>query len=60
MNLLPEIIYDVRKALDAEAYLAALALVLTIPDIYGKAEYGDSLSNKKRYVTVLSGVRKRI
>ena len=50
-NLLPEIILDVRKALGAEAYLAALSLVLTIPDICGKAEYGDKMCPKKRYIT---------
>lgn len=44
------LIDDVNKALNAEAYMAALALVLTIPDICAKAEYGDSLGNKERYV----------
>ena len=48
MNLL---INDVKKALDAEAYFAALSLVLTLPDICAKAEYGDTIkSNKKRYI----------
>lgn len=44
------LIDDVNKALNAEAYMAALALVLTIPDICAKAEYGDSLGNKERYI----------
>lgn len=44
------LIDDVNKALNADAYMAALALVLTIPDICAKAEYGDSLGNKERYV----------
>lgn len=29
---------DINKALDAEAYLSALALVLALPDICAKAE----------------------
>lgn len=48
--MIDRLIDDVNKALDAEAYMAALALVLTIPDICAKAEYGDSLGNKERYV----------
>lgn len=37
--MIDKIIKDVRRALDAEAYLAALHLALTIPDVCGKAEY---------------------
>lgn len=48
--MIDRLIDDVNKALDAEAYMAALALALTIPDICAKAEYGDSLGNKERYV----------
>ena len=48
--MLDKIIADVEKALDAEAYLSALALMMTIPDICAKAEYGNSLCNKERYV----------
>lgn len=48
--MIDRLIDDVNKALDAEAYMAALALALTIPDICAKAEYGDSLNNKDRYV----------
>lgn len=49
--MLENIISDVDKALDAEAYLSALALMMTIPDICAKAEYGDSLKrNSDRYI----------
>ena len=48
--MLDKIIDDVDRALDAEAYLSALALMMTIPDICAKAEYGDTLMNKKRYI----------
>lgn len=47
--MLERLILDVDKALDAEVYLAALSLMLTLPDICAKAKYGDSLGNKKRY-----------
>lgn len=48
--MIKRLIDDVSKALDAEAYIAALSLVLTLPDICAKAEYGDSLRNKERYI----------
>jgi len=48
--MIERLIDDVSKALDAEAYMAALSLVLTLPDICAKAEYGDSLKNKERYI----------
>lgn len=48
--MIERIIDDINKALDAEAYMAALSLVLTLPDICAKAEYGDSLHNKERYI----------
>lgn len=48
--MIDRIIDDINKALDAEAYMAALSLVLTLPDICAKAEYGDSLHNKERYI----------
>ncbi len=48
--MLERIIDDVNKALDAEAYMAALALVLTLPDICAKAEYDNTLRNKERYI----------
>lgn len=40
--MIERLIEDVNKALDAEAYMAALSLSLTLPDICAKAEYGDS------------------
>lgn len=48
--MIEQLIADVNKALDAEAYMAALSLVLTLPDICAKAEYGSMLGNKKRYI----------
>ena len=48
--MLDIIISDIEKALDAEAYLSALALMMTIPDICAKAEYGDTLKNHERYI----------
>lgn len=47
--MLLRMINDVNKALDVEAYIAALALVLTIPDVCAKAEY-PMQQNKKRYI----------
>lgn len=47
--MLERLILDVDKAMDAEVYLAALSLMLTLPDICAKAKYGNSLGNKKRY-----------
>ncbi len=49
--MLIRIIEEVNKALDNDMYIAALSLVLTIPDICGKVEfpeYGDR-QNKARY-----------
>lgn len=48
--MIRRLIEDINKALDAEAYMAALSLALTLPDICAKAEYGDSLKNKERYI----------
>lgn len=48
--MINRLIDDVNKALDAEAYMAALSLVLTLPDICAKAQYGDSVKNKERYI----------
>ena len=47
--MLLQIIDDVNNALNVKAYLAALALVLTIPDICGRAKYGE-IGTKKRYI----------
>lgn len=49
--MVDKIINDVNKALDAGAYLAALSLLLTLPDICAKAEYGSTMKNKERYIT---------
>lgn len=48
-KMLMTIIDDVNKSLKAGAYISALSLTLTIPDICGKAEYGD-IGNKRRYI----------
>ncbi len=48
--MIERIINDINKALGAEAYMAALSLALTLPDICAKAEYGDTLGNKVRYI----------
>lgn len=42
-------IEDIKKALEAEAYLSALALALTLPDICGKVAY-PKLSSGERYI----------
>lgn len=49
--MMDRIISDIDKALGAEAYMAALSLMLTLPDICAKAEYGKQYGNKKRYIT---------
>lgn len=43
-------IEDIKKALGNEAYLSALALTLTLPDICGRVEYPYEESTRKRYV----------
>lgn len=48
--MIEKIILDIEKALDNEAYLSALTLVLTIPDICGKAEFPNEGNNKRRYI----------
>lgn len=47
--MIERIITDINKALDAEAYMAALSLVLTLPDICAKAEYGNTTKDNKRH-----------
>lgn len=47
--MIEQIIDDVNRALDNEAYLAALTLVLTLPDICGKAQYPEAAVGK-RYI----------
>lgn len=43
------LIADVNKALEAESYFSALSLVLTFPDICGKAEYPKEKRTAQRY-----------
>lgn len=47
--MLEQIIDDVDRALENEAFFAALALVLTLPDICGKAQYPEAAVSK-RYI----------
>lgn len=44
------IVDEIKKCLDNECYIAALALALTLPDTCGKAEYPEEKSTKKRYI----------
>lgn len=44
-----QLIDDVKKALDADCYYAALSLVITFPDICGKAAYPGEKNTSKRY-----------
>lgn len=37
--MIVKIVEDINNALDCEAYLSALSLTLTLPDVCGKAEY---------------------
>lgn len=46
--LMKKILKEIEKALKEEMYYSALALTLTLPDICGKAEYGD-IQNGERY-----------
>lgn len=40
---------EIEICLENECYVAALALTLTLPDIYGMAEYPDEKTVGKRY-----------
>lgn len=48
--MLNRLIEDINLALDNEAYFSALSLVLTLPDICGKAKYPSEKSTRKRYI----------
>ena len=48
--MLLRLIEDVSKALDAEAYMAALMTSLAVVDVCSKAEYPDDNRNKCRYI----------
>ena len=50
--MVEQLIDDVNRALDNEAYFAALTLALTLPDICGKAQYPES-GGGKRYIDSL-------
>ncbi len=41
---------EMKKCVENECYIAALALALTLPDTCGKAEYPLEKSTKKRYI----------
>lgn len=47
--MIDKIINDIDVSLENGAYLSALALALTLPDICGKAEFPTEPSTKKRY-----------
>ena len=47
--MLPDLINDINKALDNNAYFAALTLALTLPDICGKAAYSNK-TTRRRYI----------
>lgn len=48
--MIEKIIDNIDKALKVEAYWAALALMLTLPDICAKAQYPNLRGNKNRYI----------
>ena len=48
--MLNQLIADINRALDNEAYFSALSLALTLPDICGKAKYPTEKSTRKRYI----------
>ena len=48
-TILIRLIDDINRALENEAYFAALALALTLPDICGKAKYPNE-RNGTRYI----------
>jgi hypothetical protein len=45
------VIDEIEKAIQAELFLSALALALTLPDICGRAAYPDIRESGKRYKT---------
>lgn len=49
--MINRIVSDIRVCLDSGAYIAALTLALTIPDICGKAEFQDYSRGKRRYIS---------
>ena len=51
-TILIRLIDDINRALENEAYFAALALALTLPDICGKAKY----PNERNGQDILTGM----
>ena len=49
-NMINRITDEMKKCVENECYIAALALALTLPDTCGKAEYPLEKSTKKRYI----------
>lgn len=47
--MIDKIVDDINTALENGAYLSALSLALTLPDVCGKAEYPTEKNNGKRY-----------
>ena len=47
--MIDRILGEIKKSIDNECFIAALALALTLPDICGKAEYPDD-SIAGRYI----------
>ena len=48
--MINKIVDDINIALQNGAYLSALSLALTLPDVCGKAEYPTERSTKRRYI----------
>lgn len=46
--MIEQMVSDINEALECGAYLSALSLTLTLPDVCGKAEY-PNLGNGERY-----------
>jgi len=47
--MIVNLLNDIKKSLDSENYFAALALILILPDLCGKAEFPEVKSSSKRY-----------
>ena len=45
--MIKRIVDDINKALENNAYFAALSLALTLPDVCGKAEYPNDGTGKR-------------
>ncbi len=47
--MVDKIISEIKTCLENGCYIAALTMALTLPDICGRAEYGD-IGNRKRFI----------